>query len=165
MNRNTCVLLLALLAPASFLFCRINLGAADAPHITSPSDVPQLIKQLGDDNFAIRESATEALKRRPRAISALRAAVQSDDAEVRRRCQEILMELRARQLPLALQKMRRAQHDGRIDLFVEYANVIRKDLEQDQCQIADLVEGVLLTTALETKLIVGLYNRRHEAAP
>src|SRR5260370_39816545 len=101
MNRNTCVLLLALLAPASFLFCRINLGAAAAPHITSPSVVPQLIEQLGDDNFAIRESATEALKRRPRAISPLLAAVQSHDAGVRRRCQQSLVELRARQLRFA----------------------------------------------------------------
>src|SRR5690349_13816567 len=59
-----------------------------------PAEVTQeqlaaLVKQLGDDDFAAREKATEGLKALgARALPALRRALQDADPEVRRRAQD-----------------------------------------------------------------------------
>src|SRR5579872_5632588 len=69
--------------------CQSNLTVQEFPAAATPPDIPQLIKELGDADFSVRERATEALKQKPKAIPALRAALRSDDREVRRRSKEI----------------------------------------------------------------------------
>src|SRR5260370_3867591 len=61
---------------------------AETPDAT---EIERLVKQLGDDDFDTRETATKRLKEigEP-ALDALRKAATNDDAEVRRRAQEAL---------------------------------------------------------------------------
>jgi hypothetical protein len=56
-----------------------------------PAEVERLIGQLGSAQFAEREAASRALEATGEpAVEALRKAVQSSDAEVRRRAEELL---------------------------------------------------------------------------
>src|SRR5262249_53300835 len=53
--------------------------------------VEQLVRQLGDDDFAVREAATKKLEETgPLALPQLRAAMKSTDLEVRRRAAELV---------------------------------------------------------------------------
>src|SRR6476620_3385888 len=61
----------------------------------SPAAIQQAIGQLGDEQFDVRQKASEFLWRAAyRAESALAAAVNSDDPEVRYRAAQILEKLR-----------------------------------------------------------------------
>jgi HEAT repeat protein len=59
------------------------------PAEVTPERLAALVKQLGDDDFAVREKATDGLKALgARALPALRRALQDADPEVRRRAQD-----------------------------------------------------------------------------
>jgi hypothetical protein len=61
------------------------------------SDVERLVRQLGSDQFAEREAATEALDRLGgAALPALRAASTAGDAEVRRRSERLIQDIEQR---------------------------------------------------------------------
>jgi len=63
---------------------------------SSPSEraIRQWVRQLGDQDFQVREMATQALiKAGPYAIEAVREAARSSDAEVRRRALEIAKQI------------------------------------------------------------------------
>ncbi len=82
--------------------CAIALIQADAPaqRETSSPDIGKLIKQLGSDDFAERESAQVKLKAigEP-ALEPLRKAVAAtDDAEVKHRANELIQSLVTKQL-------------------------------------------------------------------
>jgi hypothetical protein len=70
----------------------------------TPQDVAELVKQLGDDRFATRERASLALKKiGAPALSSLRKATSSNDAEVRRRAEQLVEAIESR-LPLAFNR-------------------------------------------------------------
>lgn len=73
----------------------------------SPTTVEKLLKQLGDDSFQVREQASNQLVNLGPAIMTLvlREAKQSDDLEVRERCQQILLKLE-HHLPVLLERLK-----------------------------------------------------------
>src|SRR5262249_22527879 len=77
---------------AAATLCLALLPAADAdPKPPSKEQVAGWVRELGDGNFSTRERASEQLWKAGRiAEPALRAALQSDDAEVVRRARIIL---------------------------------------------------------------------------
>jgi hypothetical protein len=93
--------------------------------------IATLIAQLGDDNPAVRESATRQLRERPEAASALRAALRSSDAEVARRADLILEELARRETQRALTRLRVLGKNGEADQVIERL-VRRKPQEGDE---------------------------------
>src|SRR5262245_56021954 len=98
-------LLLCLTIPGVFLL------AAAPPAGPSGSEVGRLIGQLGDDDFARRESATARLKMAGEpALDALRKALSSDDLEVRRRASRILDAIEDRLYP----QLRLIGHTGEV---------------------------------------------------
>src|SRR5262249_24522619 len=81
------VLLLALLLAGS--------AASSLPEAPSREQIAQWIKELGDGKFAVREEASKKLYNAGAAAeAALVQAAKSDDAEVRRRAEEILDKFR-----------------------------------------------------------------------
>jgi hypothetical protein len=117
--------------------------AAQRPVPAPHADVQQLIQQLGDNDYLVRERASETLKTMPKAVAALRAALHSDDAEIRRRSANLLAAIRDQQLTLALGKMQQAKKDGKIDLFVEYATTLRAELTNETCPLYDLAQDII----------------------
>jgi hypothetical protein len=117
--------------------------AAQGPEPAPAAEVQQLIQQLGDNDYLLRERASAALKTMPKAVAALRAALHSDDAEIRRRSASILAAISHQQMISALEKMRLAKKDGKIDLFVEYATILRAHLTNRRCPLYDLAEDVV----------------------
>jgi HEAT repeat protein len=82
---------------ATIVFLSVCVIALDQPKSDTPPKPPSaeeitvLIRQLGDENFLIREKASKRLEAigRP-AVSALREAAKDSDAEVRQRAGRIL---------------------------------------------------------------------------
>src|SRR5262249_53064609 len=61
------------------------------PDEVTPEQLAALVKQLGDDDFAAREKASDRLRALgTRALPALRRALQDADQEVRRRAQDCI---------------------------------------------------------------------------
>ena len=71
--------------------------AKPAPPAKSPAEIDRLIKQLGNDDFDQREAASKALEAmgEPALNALLRAATKSNDAEVRRRANDVVKALTA----------------------------------------------------------------------
>jgi hypothetical protein len=67
------------------------------PPLPKATDIERLVKRLGSDSFEEREAASKALERvgEP-ALPALRQAIGSEDAEVRRRARDVLKATYAR---------------------------------------------------------------------
>lgn len=82
-----------ILAPALLLTAAV-LGHSDEPSRAGSPDANQiknLIRELGSDEFEVREKATKALSEIGRAaLPALRQALESTDAEVRQRARHIM---------------------------------------------------------------------------
>src|SRR4051794_5552289 len=87
-------LLLSLVLPFVFV------GAAAPPAGPSGAEIGRLIEKLGDDDFDVREAATERLMLAGEpALAALRKALSSDDLEVRRRARRIVDSVEGRLYP------------------------------------------------------------------
>ena len=81
-------LLPALLLGLGLLALTIPTSAADKP---SDAEIAKLIKQLGSDEYAVREKASEALdKIGAPALEALRKAIKDGDAEISRRAEDLV---------------------------------------------------------------------------
>jgi WD40 repeat protein len=75
----------------------VALAHSAAPPDRGAADVSRLIEQLGSDDFAQREEAHRRLAEvGEAALEPLRKALQSDDAEVRRRAGELVREIERR---------------------------------------------------------------------
>lgn len=75
---------------ALILACGSNSNAAPVPEVTQ-EQIDRWVRELGDENFEVREKASEELwKVGERAEKAVEKALASKDAEVRRRAQELL---------------------------------------------------------------------------
>jgi hypothetical protein len=84
--KRTCLAL-----PALLLALAAAYPAEGPPDRATAARVARLIAELDDDDFAVREAATAALRRiGPPAAAALRKAAESPSAEVRRRARDIL---------------------------------------------------------------------------
>jgi hypothetical protein len=82
---------LALSLPALLLALAAARPAEGPPGGAAAGRTARLIAELDDDDFAVREAATEALIRvGPPAETALRKAAESPSAEVRRRARDVL---------------------------------------------------------------------------
>jgi tetratricopeptide (TPR) repeat protein len=78
----------------TLLFCQGLVFAAE-PKPPTPEEIAQWIKQLGDDEFAVREKASELLWKAGRAAeAALEKVVKSGDPEVVRRARDLLDKFR-----------------------------------------------------------------------
>ncbi len=112
-------LLILVLLPA---LCLTSL-AADPPSAPAPEraaqEIAALIRQLGDQNFEVRQAATERLLERPDAAPALRKALKSDDPEVARRAAAILEGQARRQGKQTLDRLAGFASRGEIDRSVE----------------------------------------------
>jgi hypothetical protein len=72
-------------------------GGVALAAVPSDEDVARWVRQLGDEDFQMREQAARALiEAGPRAVPAVRAAARSTDAEVRRRALRIAEEIQER---------------------------------------------------------------------
>jgi hypothetical protein len=87
--------------------------------MTDATPVERLIERLGDDDFEVREQATEQLSVRDDAWPAVRGVLQSPDAEVRRRAASILEALEARRKRRLIQGTAALARDGAVDEFLE----------------------------------------------
>src|SRR4051794_728202 len=76
---------------ASLLLTSCLQGQDQKPPPAPKGDIARLIRQLGSESFALRESASKRLEERGAdALEPLRqAATEADDAEVRSRAQEV----------------------------------------------------------------------------
>jgi hypothetical protein len=81
--------------------------------------IGQLVAQLGDTSFAVREAATKRLMEREDAIPALRRALKSRDSEVARRAQEILDALDRRENERAFARLADLVKRGAVDQAAE----------------------------------------------
>jgi hypothetical protein len=107
---------------AALLPVGASFAAAPPPRLAGPSaaQVARWIKQLGDDDFGVRERATTRLRRAGAAAeTALEKAARSGDAEVARRATEILRDFRWGIYPDTPRKV--------IDLVREYQSASRSE--------------------------------------
>jgi hypothetical protein len=131
MKRAACACLL-LVVP----FCAVVLLGShplacggDEP-IVAERAIEELIAQLGDTSFAVREAASKRLMERDDAIPALRRALKSRDAEVARRAQEILDVLARREKERAFAQLADLLKRGAIDQAVE--KFVRREKWDDE---------------------------------
>lgn len=97
----------------------LGLGGRSAdPPPASAAQIDAWVRQLGDADFQVRETATRELAQRPEAAAAVRRAAASADAEVARRATDILR-LLERRTPLG--RLTAAARGRECDLFVERA--------------------------------------------
>jgi hypothetical protein len=91
--------LIALACSALFLGTLVGEDAKNTTPAATPADIERLIKQLGDDDFDKREAASRALEAigEPAREALLRAAIDRDDAEVRRRAEKLAKALELKQ--------------------------------------------------------------------
>jgi hypothetical protein len=80
------------------LACAMALGAADEKPAAKldPVAVRKLVEQLGSNDFATRQKATQELSKLDEAPEALREAIKSNDPEVRRLAQTAVEVITAR---------------------------------------------------------------------
>jgi hypothetical protein len=126
MSRFQSLPALALLGASVWVLSGIATDNCAAKASDQPESVDQLIEQLGDSQFGIREMATRKLAARDDALMAVRRALQSSDPEVRRRAERIIEELLTRKDRRSFQQMLTHGRNGEIDQFVERF-IVRKD--------------------------------------
>jgi hypothetical protein len=77
-----------------------------------PASPEELVRQLGDANFRVRESAAEALIRLGhKALPALQAGMNDSDPEIRRRCRELYPQAMAYDLEVRIKQFLAADDD------------------------------------------------------
>jgi hypothetical protein len=83
------------------------------------TSVEELVKRLGHEDFQVRERAMRELSLREDAFPAVRRALESPDAEVRRRAAVILEALEVLKKHRLLERTAARAKDGDVDEFVE----------------------------------------------
>src|SRR5436190_16282844 len=104
------------LLPVVVLVLLLGPAAGGEPEKPTAVDIERLVKQLGSSQFREREDATQALDALGvRAFEALqKAATGSDDAEVRRRANRLLLAIAARERTRLLDDI--ARWGGHVDV-------------------------------------------------
>ena len=93
-------------------------GRADEPALPEP-DAARLVRDLGSNDFKVREAATRRLLEYEAPPPALRAAEKSRDAEVARRASRIIHEITQREENAAFAKLTEFARHGEVDRFIE----------------------------------------------
>jgi hypothetical protein len=125
-------------------------AAADdhRPAAPPPREVPiaELVRQLGNDDFTVRESALERLSALPVAAppAELLAALQSSSPEVRERAARAVAAIRANAAERALGRERGFAKRGAIDRFVTSAMTWDVPAEDERLWQAVLDVGTVL---------------------
>jgi hypothetical protein len=101
------------------------------PEPAKQPTVEQLIARLGDKDFQTREAAHRALLERPEALPALRKALSSDDAEIRRAAATLLEELGARGRQGQVKRALNFLDKGEVDTFVDLVTAMEPPLEDE----------------------------------
>jgi hypothetical protein len=114
----------------------MSLTATFSPSHSATADDPlpnvdELIRQLGDKDFEVREAAARKLMAREDAIPALRKAAKSDDVEIARRANEILTALAQASEKRDLKKLHSYAAAGEVDRALELL-VRRKAWDDEQ---------------------------------
>jgi len=94
--------------------------------------IDELIRQLGSEEFEVREKATRVLMECEQAAPHLRKALQSPDAEVARRAAQILEVFAQRKAHHALDRLAALAKAGAVDQAVELL-VRRQRWDEDAC--------------------------------
>jgi hypothetical protein len=111
-------------------------GRVSSSDKKQPPSVEQLIKQLDSDDFEDREDAMYDLMERDDALPAVRKALRSESAEVRKRAVQVVEELEKRQIVKRIK-------NGEIDLAVDQM-VAMPDRVTDKAweAVADLAQAL-----------------------
>jgi hypothetical protein len=113
-----CLLLGLFLAAAQCIGPRLLPGASDEPG-REAQEIDKLIRQLGDDDFAVREEATRRLMTREDAVPALRKALRSPDQETARRATKVLEALNHKEEKRVLARLQELGRNGQVDQAAE----------------------------------------------
>lgn len=95
--------------------------------------IDELIKQLGSEDFQVREAATRRLMSREDAAPALHKALKSTDAEVARRAAQILEVFTRRESQRLLDKLVALGKNGEIDQAVDRLVHRKEGSEEEAC--------------------------------
>jgi hypothetical protein len=112
------------------LFGPLPLPCSGDEAIPSGQAIDELISQLGDPSFAVREAAAKRLMEREDAAPALRKALKSADPEVVRRAREILDAFVRREKERAFARLADLAKHGAVDQAVE--KFVRRDKWDDE---------------------------------
>lgn len=115
---------------ACLWLCSIAGTTVDSP---TGKTVEELIRDLGSDQFAVREEAERQLQDREEAASALRQALRSPDAEVARRAARVLDALAKRASRRAADELAALAKAGALDQAVERLVAREKWDDEDAC--------------------------------
>jgi hypothetical protein len=113
------------------------------PRPDPPESVERLIEQLGSQRSRVREEATRKLMGRPDALPALKKALRSPDAEVRRRAREIIDEIENGPKRRKLDRLLARVKDGEADLLVEQMIVLHDLSDAAWPALMDLAKAVI----------------------
>jgi PDZ domain len=102
--RRTLLILLILSVLSGLLALGLP-ATGEPPASSSDLSIDQLIQQLGNDDFKVREAAESELKKRPETMGALKQALKSADPEVRRRCEDLLRGIRSQRQSQLLKRI------------------------------------------------------------
>jgi hypothetical protein len=112
-------LVLALfLAGALWMPDPLSPGAPDEA-TRAAQEIEELVRQLGDNDFATREEATRRLMTREDAVPALRKALRSPDQEVARRAAKVLEALHHKEDKRVLARLQELGKNGEADQAAE----------------------------------------------
>jgi hypothetical protein len=140
-------------------------GPAD-PFLAPPQSVrvEELVRQLGDPEFAAREAATRELMKHPEAFPAVREASRSSDAEIARRAEVILREFNRLEAVRSLPRIKAHIRDQEPDLFVE--RVMRYGGNEDHVwqALTDFGKATCALGPPYTVLVGGRFGKRKESA-
>jgi hypothetical protein len=118
----------------------LSLALALAAAPPSRLGVEELITRLGSDDYAVREDATRRLLNDEGAAAALRQALRSPDAEVRRRARQILDAFARREEDRALASLAKLAEEGEVDRAVEL--FVRRPRWPDEADCWQVMTGL-----------------------
>jgi hypothetical protein len=114
------------------------------------TEVESLVKQLGDNNFAIRDQASRRLEQTPGALAQLHPYLKHDVLEVRRRVAELVEKLSAKNFKSLLREIVERKQDVPLDLLIDLVVEHRERMDEDDWK------GVLNAIAcIKTNLLKG----------
>jgi hypothetical protein len=118
---------------------------ANAPSLTESPSFRELIAQLGDADFNLREAANQKLAADPTAAPFVRRAVSSNDPEVSNRARSLISGYQKLRLAEAVDGLRLALKLGQAELFLEWYLLWRPDRPEELWQPGfDLGQAVVL---------------------
>jgi len=106
-------------------------GSVPAEEPRVERTVQELIRQLASEDFDTREAAATELGKRSDAFVPLHCALRSPDAEVVKRAQATIDQLKPAYRKQALKRFRETLVRGEVDLFVDRFVHLREDLSAD----------------------------------